>query len=110
MKNKHSSSVLHNGYIYGLDEAILACISASTGERQWKGGRYGYGQLLLAGDHLIILSERGDLVLVKATPNGHQEVAGFRAIEGKTWNMPALANGRLFVRNSREMASFDLRR
>ena len=109
MKNKHSSSVLHSGYIYGLDEAILACISASTGERQWKGGRYGYGQLLLAGDHLIILSERGDLVLVKATPDGHQEIAGFRAIEGKTWNVPALANGRLFVRNSREMASFDLR-
>ena len=51
MKNKFTSSVLHDGYIYGLDEAILACIDAATGELKWKGGRYGYGQVLLAGDH-----------------------------------------------------------
>ena len=52
MKNKFSSSVLHEGYIYGLDEAILACINAETGELKWKGGRYGYGQVLLAGGQL----------------------------------------------------------
>ncbi len=108
MKNKFSSSVLIDGYIYGLDESILACIDAATGELQWKGGRYGYGQLLAAGDHLVVLTERGDLVLVRATPDGHDEVAGFRAIEGKTWNVPALAGGRLLVRNARQMAAFDL--
>ena len=109
MKNRFSSSVLHNGYIYGLDESILACIDASTGELQWKGGRYGYGQLLLAGDHLVVLTEDGELVLVYATPDGHDEVARTTAIDGKTWNVPALADGRLFVRNAREMAAFDLR-
>jgi len=108
MKNKFSSAVFHEGYIYGFDESILACIKAVTGELQWKGGRYGYGQLLLAGDHLVILSEHGDVVLVRATPERHDEVAGFVAIEGKTWNVPALAEGRLFVRNAREMAAFDL--
>ena len=91
MKNKFSSSVLIDGYIYGLDESILACIDAATGELQWKGGRYGYGQLLAAGDHLVVLTERGDLVLVRATPDGHDEVAGFRAIEGKTWNVASCA-------------------
>ena len=83
--------------------------SATTGELMWKGGRYGYGQLLLAGEHLVIVTERGDLVLVRATPESHQEVAGFRAIEGKTWNVPAIADGRILVRNTREMAAFDLR-
>ena len=109
MKNKFGSSVLHDGYIYGLDESILACLDATTGELMWKGGRYGYGQLLLAGDHLIILTEGGELVLVRATPDGHEEVAWSPAIEGKTWNVPALAGGLLLVRNAREMAGFDLR-
>lgn len=110
MKNKFTSSVLHEGFIYGLDEAILACVNSSTGELQWKGGRYGYGQVVLASGHLIVLSEDGDLALVKATPASHQEVVRFSAIDGKTWNHPALADGRLFVRNGNEMAAFDLRR
>ena len=108
MKNRFGSSVLHDGYIYGLDESILACIDASTGELQWKGGRYGYGQLLLAGDHLIVLTEDGELVLVRATPDGHEEVATSAALKGKTWNVPALADGQLLVRNAREMAAYDL--
>jgi outer membrane protein assembly factor BamB len=106
MKNKFSSSVLHEGYIYGFDESILACIDAATGLLKWKGGRYGFGQLLLASGHLVITSETGDVVLVKATPEMHEEIARFPAISGKTWNVPALAHGRLIVRNSTEMACF----
>ena len=108
MKNKFSSSVLIDGYVYGLDESILACLDAATGALMWKGGRYGHGQLLAAGGHLIVLTEGGDLVLVQATPDGHRETARFPAIEGKTWNVPALAGGRLLVRNARQMAAFDL--
>ena len=106
MKNKFNSSVYYQGHIYGLDEAILSCIDAHTGERKWKGGRYGYGQLLLASGHLIVLTESGEVVLVKATPESHVEVSRFSAIEGRTWNHPALANGRLLVRNTTEMACF----
>ncbi|HXV62303.1 MAG TPA: PQQ-binding-like beta-propeller repeat protein [Vicinamibacteria bacterium] len=106
MKNKFTSSVLHDGYLYGLDEAILACVEAATGELQWKGGRYGYGQLLVASGHLVVLTERGELVLVEATPERHAEVARFQAIEGKTWNHPAIADGILLVRNANEMAAF----
>jgi outer membrane protein assembly factor BamB len=109
MKNKFTSSVLHDGYIYGLDEAILACLDAATGELVWKGGRYGYGQLLVAGHHLVVVTERGELALVEATPEGHVEVARFPAIDGKTWNHPAIAEGRLLVRNGQEMAAFDVR-
>lgn len=106
MKNKFTSSVLHEGYIYGLDEAILACIDARTGERMWKGGRYGYGQVVLASGHLIVSTERGELVLVKASPERHQELASFDAVSGKTWNHPALSDGILLIRNTTEMAAF----
>ena len=108
MRNRFSSSVAVGGYVYGLDHAILACLDAATGELMWKGGRYGDGQLLAAGDHLVVLTEDGDVVLVRATPERHEEVAGFPAIDGKTWNVPAIAGGRLLVRNAREMAAFDL--
>ncbi len=108
MKNKFTSSVLHEGYIYGLDESILACVDAATGELQWKAGRYGYGQLMIAGDRLIVLTEDGDLVHVRAIPERHEELGSFHAIDGKTWNHPVVADGRLIVRNIREMAAFDL--
>ena len=68
LKNKFSSSVFWQGYVYGLDEDMLTCLSADTGERQWKDGRYGYGQLLLANGYLIVLSGEGELALVKAAP------------------------------------------
>jgi outer membrane protein assembly factor BamB len=109
IKNRFNSSVLKDGYIYGFDESILACVDAATGELKWKGGRYGYGQMLLAGDQLVVLTEDGELALVRATPAGHQELARFEAISGKTWNHPAITDGLLLVRNLREMAAFDLK-
>jgi outer membrane protein assembly factor BamB len=106
MKNKFSGSVIHDGYIYGLDEGIFACIDAATGELKWKGGRYGHGQVLLASGHLIISGENGEVILVKADPEGHHELARFPAVSGKTWNVPAIADGKLIVRNQTEMACF----
>jgi outer membrane protein assembly factor BamB len=109
MKNRFAGSVLHDGFLYGLDESIMACVDAATGELKWKGGRYGYGQLILAGDRIIVLTERGDLVLLAANHDRHEELASFSAVDGKTWNMPAIVDGVLLVRNLREMAAFDLR-
>jgi outer membrane protein assembly factor BamB len=110
MNNKFTSPVLHDGFIYGLDEAILACIDASTGDLKWKGGRYGYGQVMLASGHLIVLTEDGELALVVADPNAYQEIARFPAIDGKTWNHPAMSDGILLIRNIEEMAAFSLRK
>jgi outer membrane protein assembly factor BamB len=109
MKNRQSSSVLHQGFIYGLDEGILACLDAETGDLKWKGGRYGHGQVLLSGDHLIVTTEDGELALVAASPAKFQEVAKIPALDGETWNVPAFADGILLVRNTKEMAAFDLR-
>ena len=109
MKNQFTSSIFHDGFIYGLDESILACLDAETGAVKWKGGRYGYGQVMLASDHLIVLTEDGDLALVRASPEQHEEIVRFHALDGKTWNHPAMSDGILLVRNINEMAAFDLR-
>jgi outer membrane protein assembly factor BamB len=109
LKNRFSSSVEHEGFIYGLDENILSCLDASTGDVKWKSGRYGHGQFVLASGHLVLLTEEGELVLIRATPDAHQEVARFQVLEGKTWNHPAIDGGVLLVRNLAEMAAFDLR-
>jgi len=109
MKNQFTSSVLHEGFIYGLDESILACLDAATGAVKWKGGRYGYGQVLLASGHVIVLTEEGELVLIRATAERHQEVGRSPALEGKTWNHPAMTDGYLLLRNGVGMAAFDLR-
>ncbi|MBA3711497.1 MAG: PQQ-binding-like beta-propeller repeat protein, partial [Pyrinomonadaceae bacterium] len=108
IKNKFNSSVLHEGHIYGLDEGILTCVDVTTGERKWKGGRYGYGQVLLAGGTLIITTEEGEIVFVKAAPAQHEEVSRFSALQGRTWNNPAIADGRLLVRNATQMACYKL--
>ncbi|HVQ38408.1 MAG TPA: PQQ-binding-like beta-propeller repeat protein, partial [Pyrinomonadaceae bacterium] len=108
MKNKFNSSVLHEGHIYGLDEGILTCLDVNTGVRKWKGGRYGYGQVILAGGNLIVSSDSGELALVKATPQQYTEIARFAAITGKTWNYPAIAGGKLLIRNANEMAAYNI--
>jgi len=108
LKTKFNSAVFWNGFVYGLDEGILTCIDVATGRRQWKEGRYGYGQLLLASGHLVVLSGEGELILVRANPEKHEELARFQAIHGKTWNHPAIADGRLLVRNAVEMACFEV--
>lgn len=109
MKNKFNSSVLHNGYVYGLDEGILVCLDVNTGERKWKEGRFGYGQVILANGHLIVTQgDTGEVALIKASPDKYTEIARFGALQGRTWNYPAIADGRLLVRNSSEMAAFDI--
>jgi outer membrane protein assembly factor BamB len=102
--------VHYDRHCYGFHGRIFCCIDAETGDSRWKGGRYGNGQVLLVADMslLLVLSETGEVVLLEATPRRRIEVGRFQAIQGKTWNHPVIAHGKLFVRNGEEAACFDL--
>lgn len=101
--------VLHKGHCYGFDGKRLVCLDVKTGERRWKGRSHG-GQLLLFPDMdmLLVLTERGEVLLIEAQPNALKERARFKALTGKTWNHPVVAHGKLFVRNAEKMACYNL--
>jgi outer membrane protein assembly factor BamB len=112
LESKMSSPVLVEGYVYGLDEGFLTCIDPATGKQTWKksrDARYGHGQLLVNNGLILVLSEYGDVVLIKPQPDKLVQLGKLHVLDGeKTWNPPALARGKLYVRNHYEMARVDL--
>jgi outer membrane protein assembly factor BamB len=108
LKSKFAPMVFHEGVVYGLDDGVLVALDPETGERLWKRGRYGHGQLIRVGNVLLVQAENGDVVLVAARPDEHRRLASLSALPGKTWNPPALSGQVLLVRNDREAAAFEL--
>jgi outer membrane protein assembly factor BamB len=102
--------VVHQGHLYGFDGNFFTCVSLDDGKGKWRARGYGNGQVLLLADQdlLVVLSEKGEVALVDASPDGHNDRGRFQAIEGKTWNHPVVAHGRLFVRNGEEAACYQL--
>jgi outer membrane protein assembly factor BamB len=106
----YNDLVVHHGQLYGFDGSFFTCVSLEDGKKKWRARGYGNGQVLLLADQdlLLVLSEKGEVALVDASPDAHTERCRFQAIEGKTWNHPVVAHDRLFVRNSEEAACYQL--
>jgi outer membrane protein assembly factor BamB len=110
LKPYFNDTVQLGDYLYGFDNDILVCIDLASGKKKWKKGRYGNGQALLVGDQgqMLVMSEEGDAVLAEVSPQGLTEHGRFKALTGKTWNHPVIAGGKLLVRNSEEMACYEI--
>jgi outer membrane protein assembly factor BamB len=108
LKTKFTNVVIHNGHAYGLDDGTLQCVDLATGEMKWKQGRYGQGQILGAGDLILVQSEPGSVYLVEANSEEHVELGQLEALSSQTWNNMALAGPHLIVRNAKEAASYRL--
>ena len=108
MKPKFTNLVRRGHYVYGLDDGVLTCINLEQGNREWREGRYGHGQIVLVDGLLLIQAESGDVVLVEISPENPRERTRFRALRGKTWNNPALLCDLLLVRNDQEAACYRL--
>jgi outer membrane protein assembly factor BamB len=116
MRAKFSSNVLHDGYVYGLDEGMLSCIDPIKGVETWqkksRQRKYGHGQLLLVGNHLLVMAEDGNLALVEANPQEYKEVWKFPALKEngtkRVWNPPALVDGVAYIRDHTEMVAYKI--
>lgn len=109
LESKFNAPVLLGRHLYGFDEQDLVSIDVETGKASWRRkDTFGFGQLVLAGASLIVVSEWGDVALVEATPDGYRQHGAFQPLKERTYNVPAVAYGSLFVRSRREMKAFDL--
>lgn len=110
LKPDFNDFVTYEGHAYGFDQTIFTCIDLASGEKKWKGGRYGKGQAVLLEDSgvVFVITEKGQGVLLEATPSGHKELAKVKMLNDKTWNHPVVVGDRLYLRNAIEAACYRL--
>lgn len=109
MKNHFSSTIYHEGFLYGTDRSILRCLDAETGEVRWSQRGYGEGTLMMTDNKLVVLGTRGKLALVDASPEAYREISSMQLLSGKCYTAPSLSNGKLYLRNQKEIVALDLR-
>ena len=106
--NHWSTPVVKDGYLYGMfsfkeyGAGPLACVDIKTGKDMWKEAGFGPGQVILSGDKVIALSDKGEVVVVEANPKKYVELKREDVLDGKVWSYPALAYGRIFARSTKE--------
>jgi outer membrane protein assembly factor BamB len=111
LQNHWTTPVYKDGYLYGLfkNGPGLRCIEMATGKEMWsKGGFAWQGATTLVGEHVLVQNERGEIALVKATPNGYEESARAQPMGGKCWTMATISNGRIFARSTTEAVCLDV--
>jgi outer membrane protein assembly factor BamB len=105
LRNQMSPGVVLNGHLYAIDgdagsATSLRCLRVEDGQLAWSHEGLGAGTLIATRQHLLILGERGLLVLAAASPEKFASLGELQVLEGKCWTLPALAHGRLYCRNA----------
>ena len=113
LENHWSTPVHHNGYLYGIyghySTGVLKCVDPATGDEMWSGPQeFNTGGILLVGEQLLLLNEAGELVLVVPSPARYTELARVTVLGGKSWNAPAISNGRIYARSTTEAVCIDV--
>jgi outer membrane protein assembly factor BamB len=106
--NHWSTPVVKDGYLYGMfsfkeyGKGPLACVDIRTGKDMWAEEGFGPGQVIMAGDKLIALSDKGEVVVVETNPEEYVELKRDDVLDGKVWSYPVLAYDHLFARSTEE--------
>ena len=110
----HWSTPIHkDGYLYGMfqfkayGDGPVKCVELKTGKEMWAREGFGPGNVTMVGDRLVALTDDGEVVLIDPQPNAYKELGRFQAITGKCWSTPTFADGRIYVRSTREGACFE---
>jgi outer membrane protein assembly factor BamB len=109
-----SPPVHKDGFLYGMigfkkyGTGALKCLELASGAVKWQQEGFGAGNVVLAGENLVCLADDGRLVLVKASPLNYQEIAQFKAIDGKCWSYPAISEGKVYLRSTKEAACYEI--
>jgi outer membrane protein assembly factor BamB len=114
MRNEWQTAIQLGEYLYAFDNVgsagpvtHLVCIEATTGKQVWRKTRFGKGNMIAADGKLFATTMKGELVIIKATPNGYEEL-GRSTVIGTTRQAPALANGRLYLRDGKEIVCLNV--
>ncbi len=112
--NHWSTPVHHDGHLYGMfsfkeyGSGPLKCVDIATGKVKWERAGFGAGQVILAGDTVVALSDKGEIITVETNPNQYKEIARAKVVSGKCWSSPTVANGKLYVRSTKEAVCLDV--
>lgn len=106
LRTQMNPAVLHGGFLYGVDgdtteKASLKCLEFATGTEKWSQPGFGSGGVIVVDGKLVGVNGTGELLVAPAVPDGFKPVARAQVVGGKTWTAPVLADGRVYVRNSK---------
>jgi len=107
--NKFQSAILYDGNLFASDQNALKCVEFMTGKENWKKPHISNGTLVLADGHLLLLTEKGQLQIAKASSGDFVPTLTADILAGKCWAVPVLLNGRVYARNLERLVCFDLR-
>jgi outer membrane protein assembly factor BamB len=114
LRAEWQTPILLDGYLYGFDNVgsagpvtHLTCIEAATGKRIWQKPRFGKGNLIAADGKLFLSTMKGELIIARATPKAYEEL-GRVTLLGQTRQAPALSDGRIYLRDDKEIVCVEV--